>query len=82
MLLPICPIIEHGNSDGIHIYLGDNKSHEVQGYGVISANIPDGQLKQIHKVMYVLGIKKKLTSVSTITNNDMKVEFGKYKCHA
>ena len=25
----------HDKSDGTHIYLGDNKSDEVQGYGVI-----------------------------------------------
>ena len=56
-------------------------SHEVQGYGVISVNLPDGQLKQIHNVMYVPGIKKNLTFVSAITNNDMKVEFDKYKFH-
>ena len=37
----------HDESDGTHIYLGDNRSHVVQGYGVISVNLPDGQLKQI-----------------------------------
>ena len=31
--------------------------------------------------MYVPGIKKKLIYVSTITENDLKVEFGKYQCH-
>ena len=31
--------------------------------------------------MYVLGIKKNLIYVSTITDNDMKVEFDKYKFH-
>ena len=35
----------HENYDGTHIYLGDNKSHDVQGYWVISVNIPDAQLK-------------------------------------
>ena len=29
-------------SDGTHIYLGDNSSHKVLGYGVISVNLPDG----------------------------------------
>ena len=66
----------HQKYDGTHIYLGDNMSHEVQGYGVISVNIHDGQLKQIHNVMYVLSIKK-LIYVSSITDNDMKIEFGK-----
>jgi hypothetical protein len=68
------------NIDGTHIYLGDNRSHKVQGYGVISVNLPDGQMRQIHNVMYVPGIKKNLIYVSTITDNDLKVEFGKSRC--
>ena len=32
--------------------------------------------------MYVPGIKKNLISIFAITDNDMKVEFDKYKCHA
>ena len=32
-------------SDGAHIYLGDNRSHKVLGYGVISVNLLDGQFK-------------------------------------
>ena len=31
--------------DGTHIYLGDNRSHKVLGYGMISVNLPDGQFK-------------------------------------
>ena len=31
--------------DGAHIYLGDNRSHKVLGYRVISVNLPDGQVK-------------------------------------
>ena len=31
--------------------------------------------------MYVICIKKNLIYVSAITNNDMQVEFDKYKCH-
>ena len=38
-------------------------------------------MRQIHNVMYVLGIKKFLIYVSTIIENDLKVEFGKYQCH-
>ena len=30
--------------------------------------------------MYVPGIKKNMISISTITDNNLKVEFGKYKC--
>ena len=46
----------HENIDGTHIYLGDNKSHKVQGYGIICVNLPNGKMKQIHNVMYVPGI--------------------------
>ena len=31
--------------------------------------------------MYVHGIKKNLIYFSTITENDLKVEFGRYHCH-
>ena len=67
--------------DGTHIYLGDNRSHKVQGYGIIKVKFSNGQLRQIHNVMYVPGIKKILISISTITENDLKVEFGQYQCH-
>ena len=43
----------HEKSDGTHIYLGDNRSHKVLGYRAISVNLPNGQFKQIHNVMYV-----------------------------
>ena len=35
----------HDNTDGTHIYLADNRSHKVQGYGVICVNFPNGQMK-------------------------------------
>ena len=53
----------------------------MQGYGIIKLKLSNGQLREIHNVMYVHGIKKNLIYVSTITENDLKVEFGKYKCH-
>ena len=67
--------------DVTHIYLRDNKSHQVQGYGIIKVKLSNSQLRQIHNVMYVHGIKKNLIYFSTITENDLKVEFGKYQCH-
>jgi len=39
------------NNDGACVYLG------VQGHGMICVDMPGGQKKQIHNVMYVLGIK-------------------------
>ena len=48
----------HESTDATHIYLGDNRSHKIQGYGVICVNLPNGKKKQIHNVLYVPGIKK------------------------
>lgn len=70
----------HENIDGTYVCLGDNRSLKVQGYGVIGVNLPNGQEKQIHNVMYVHGIKKNLISVSTITDQDLKMEFVKSQC--
>ena len=53
-----------------HIYLGDNRSYDVQGYGLISVKLPSGLLKQIYNVMYVPSTEKNLTYVSTINYND------------
>ena len=35
----------HETIDKTHIYLGDNISHKIQGYGVICFNLPNGQKK-------------------------------------
>jgi hypothetical protein len=35
----------HESTDETHIYLGDNISHKIQGYGVICVNLPNGQMK-------------------------------------
>jgi hypothetical protein len=45
------------NNDGACVYLGDKRSLKVQGHGMICVDMPDGQKKQIHNVMYVPGIK-------------------------
>ena len=42
--------------------------------------LPNGKMRQIHDVMYVPGIKNNLIFVSTITDNNLKVEFGKLGC--
>lgn len=67
------------NKDG-HIYLGDNRSHEIEGYGNISVMIPNGQEKKIQNVVYVPRLKKNLISASTITDQHLKVEFVKSHC--
>jgi hypothetical protein len=58
----------HEKTNGAKIYLGDDRCHEIKGYGDVCVTFPSGHVKQIKNVMYVLGIKKKLISVSTITS--------------
>jgi hypothetical protein len=70
----------HETNNGANIYLGDDRSHQVKGYGDVPMTLPNGCVKQIHNVMYVPGIKKNLISVSTITDQDLKVEFLKSHC--
>ena len=41
----------HERTNETHIYLGDNRSRKIQGYGVICVNLPNGQKKQIHNVL-------------------------------
>lgn len=41
---------------------------------------PDGNIKHIHNVMYVPGIKNNLISVSMIVDQNLKVEFFKTYC--
>ena len=36
----------HEFNNGAHIYLGDNRSHEMKGYGCISVTMPNGQEKK------------------------------------
>ena len=42
--------------------------------------LPNGTVRHIRNVVYVPGIKKKLISVSTITDQNLKVEFFKNYC--
>ena len=42
--------------------------------------LPNGQLRHIHNVMYVPGIKKNFIYVSTIIDNNITVDFGKLRC--
>jgi hypothetical protein len=71
----------HENINDVHkIYLGDDRSHEIKWYGDVSMTLPTGEVKQIHNLMYVPSIKKNLIYVSTIVDQDVKVEFVKSQC--
>ena len=66
--------------NGASIYLGDNRAHQIKGYGDIPMTLPNGTVRHIRNVVYVLGIKKNLISMSTITDQNLKVEFFKNYC--
>jgi len=54
-------------SNGANIYLGSDRGYQMRGYGNIHGNIPvilpHANIRHIHNVMYVLGIKKNLISL-------------------
>jgi hypothetical protein len=66
--------------NGVSIYLEDDRAHQIEGYGDIPMTFPNGIVRHIHNVVYVPGIKKKMISVSTITDQNLKVEFFKNYC--
>jgi hypothetical protein len=66
--------------NGANIYLGDDHAHQIKGYKEIPLTLPNGTIRHIHNVVYVLGINKKLISVSTITDHNLKVEFFNNYC--
>ena len=45
-------------------------------------NLPNRQMKQIHNVMYVSGIKNNLIYFSSITNQNLNLEFMQSHCVA
>jgi hypothetical protein len=66
--------------NGANIYLGDDRAHQIKGYRDIPVTLSNGTVCHIHNVVYVPGIKKNLISVSTITDQNLKVEFFKNYC--
>jgi hypothetical protein len=61
--------------NGANIYLGDDQAHQIKGYGDIHVTLENGTVCHIHNVFY--GIEKHLIFVSTITNQNLNVEFFK-----
>jgi hypothetical protein len=66
--------------NGTSIYLGNDHAHQIKGYGDIPVTLSNGTICHIHNVVYVLGIKKNLIFVSTITDQNLKVEFFENYC--
>jgi len=67
-------------NSGENIYLGDDIGYQIKGYGNIPVVLPYGNTRHIHNVMYVPVIKKNLIYVSTIIDQNLKVEFYKSYC--
>lgn len=44
-------------------YLGDNRGYEIKGHGDVLITLPDGKIRNIFDVWYVLGIKKNMISI-------------------
>ena len=66
--------------NGAIIYLGDDRAHQIKGYRDIHVKFLNCTIHHIHNVVYVPGIKKILISVSTITDQNLKVEFFNNYC--
>jgi hypothetical protein len=66
--------------NGANIYLGDDRAHQIKGYKDILVTLSNGTVHHIHNVVYVPEIKKNLIYVSTITDQNLKVEFFKNYC--
>jgi hypothetical protein len=66
--------------NGVSIYVGDDRAHQIKGYRDIPVTLSNGIVRHIRNVVYVPGIKKNLIFVSTITDQNLKVEFFKNYC--
>jgi hypothetical protein len=44
---------------GAHIYLGDDRSYQIKGYRDFLVTLPNGIVRHIRNVVYVLEMKKK-----------------------
>ena len=60
---------------GDNIYLGDDKRYQINGYDDIPVMLPNGNIRYIENVMYVLVIKKNMIFVSMVAYHDLQVEF-------
>ena len=62
------------------VYLGHDTGYVIKGYGDVPFVPPNGNIWNIHDVMYILGIKYNLISISRITDQYLKVELFKSHC--
>lgn len=52
----------------------------MEGRGTYPIHLPNGEIKTIDNVLFVLGLKKNLLLVSQIAKHQFKVEFNSDKC--
>jgi hypothetical protein len=64
----------------IYIYIDDDHAHQIKGYGDILVTFSNGTIRHIRSGVYVPRISKNMISMSTITDQNLKVEFSKNDC--
>ena len=57
------------------VTIGDDSTHPIKGVGICTAKLKSGFSIQFTGVLYVLGIKRILVSISTLEDNGYKVTF-------
>jgi hypothetical protein len=63
----------------VHVELGDDSRYAVNGERKITFHFELGGSLDSHDVLYVLGLKRKLRSVSSMKDKDFSVTFQKGK---
>ena len=68
----------------VHVVLGDDANYIVKGFGSTSLQFESNDLLHPNDVMYVLGMKRNLVSISALEDNGYRVTFAYGKvlaCH-
>ena len=68
---PLTDLVE--KESRLHVVLGDNAKYTVKGVGTSSFQLDSDIPLQLSEVLYVLGMKMNLVSVSSLEDNDYKV---------
>jgi len=71
-------LVERGTS--LKFILEDNSTYLVKGFGSRKFNLDSRDIFLLHEVMYILGVKKNLISISSLEDKWMRVSFirGKF----
>lgn len=55
--------------------IGDDSTHSVKGIGTYTIKLKSGNLIQLSRVLYVLGIKRNLISISILEDDGFRIAF-------